>query len=87
MWLLAGLTHKDCGVSYEDACDLLREVPKSDLLEFEDNLYQEEGKKIVFSNSEVTVMDSICDDSTMRTLHFNRRPNLVQVLFNKVEPF
>jgi hypothetical protein len=37
----------------------------------------------VFSNRQISVFDSFSGSDILRTLHFNQRPNLVQVHINK----
>lgn len=82
-WIIAGLTHHELGVSYDEACELLLGVPAVELSDFEESLYREENKKIVFSNRQISIFDSFSGSDILRTLHFNQRPNLVQVHINK----
>ena len=76
--LIAGLTHKEMGVSFSEALELLAHVPPSQIEEFERELLVEEGKRVVHSTEEVSVIETTSDDSIHRSLHFNERPHLVQ---------
>jgi hypothetical protein len=90
--LLAGLTHTDLDMTFDDAWEVLGEVDEDDLKEFEVELLQDHAHRIVVSTKEITVLDTqeAAKDSkngmvvhssrlqTNRSLHFNNRINLVQ---------
>ena len=77
-YLLAGLTHKELGVSYAEACRLLQDVDSSAVLEFEADL-RGGGQEIVASTEELTVLDTaVAEGLWVRSLHFNDRIDLVQ---------
>ena len=80
--LVAALTHSELGVSYDEACDLLEDVPVTTLRDFEQRLCEELGQEVVGSSREVTVFDtrdaSLTDNEWLRSIHFNDRLDLVQ---------
>jgi hypothetical protein len=78
-WIVAGLTYREMGVEFEDAVELLGEIPQEQLREFQDTLLSDEGKSVVFSNEELSVLDNSEPGGVLlRSLIFNARPNLVQ---------
>jgi spermidine synthase len=78
-WLVAGLTHRDLGVEFTEAVELLDGIPPEQLREFQEALLSGEGKSVVYSNMKLSVIDSAePGGALLRSLVFNARPNLVQ---------
>lgn len=86
-WLIAAATHRQLGMSYEEASDALQHVDASMLDEFAAELAKG-GQQVVASTAQVTVLDSAVAEETsgpsrptrswLRSLHFNDRLDYVQ---------
>jgi hypothetical protein len=78
-WLVAAASHRQLGMSYAEACDVLSEVPPSVLDEFAADL-KAGGQEVVASSPRLTVLDSTTEQPGvyLRSLHFNDRLDYVQ---------
>lgn len=80
-WLVAAATHRSLGISYEEACQTLCDVPQSMLDEFELEL-EAQGQQVVLSTPRLTVLDTEesgdSGNSWLRSLHFNEKLDFVQ---------
>ena len=65
--LLAGLTHEEAGVDFDEAYSLVQDLPQETLLEFEDQLWENAGKRIVYATKAVSVIDCYTDMTEQQT--------------------
>ena len=75
---MAGLTHADEGLTFEQAYDLLGGLDPADLHEWEEDLFEQTGQRLRFATRDVSVVDTPEDGACFRSLHFNDRFDVVQ---------
>jgi hypothetical protein len=81
--LLPHILLSELAVTYDEAFDILGDVPVGDIHDFEEELRNERHQKVVFSTRHVSVLDTFSSDdgngkAQLRSLHFNHRLTFVQ---------
>jgi len=78
--LLAGSLHEQFEMSFDDAYEVMIQLPNHDITSFVKTFEEEKGMKVVYGTKELVVLDSIANDTKdkFRSLHFTRRLDLEQ---------